>query len=90
MTGQLSRPLFLDWTPAPATLLCLLTVLLPCVGLIFVLLSRSGTDTLPSTVYVAIRLLLANLCINTAANVANTHSGILYECGKSPVTLSTT
>ena len=47
MTGQLSCVLLLDWGPAPASLLCLLTVLLTCVCLIFVLLSTSGADTLP-------------------------------------------
>lgn len=53
--------LLLDWAPAPATPLCLLTVLLPCVCLIF------GTDNLSSTVDDAVTLLLSNLCVNTAA-----------------------
>lgn len=44
-----------------------------CIGLIFVLLSQSGTDTLPSTVYDAVTLLLSQLYINTAASVAITH-----------------
>lgn len=87
-------PLLLDWAPAPATLLCLLTVhlLLTRACLIFVLFLRIGAYALPSTVYASVTPLLSNFCINTAATLhlgylPITHWGVFPVHGKSPVKL---
>lgn len=87
-------PLLLDWAPAPATLLCLLTVhfLLTRACLIFVLFLRIGAYALPSTVYASVTPLLSKFCINTAATLhlsylPITHWGVFPVHGKSPVKL---
>lgn len=67
------HPLLIDWVPAPATLLCLLTVhlLLTRACLIFVLFLRIGAYALPSTVYASVTPLLSNF---------NQTLQLLYTC----------